>query len=319
MKKITSIIHSIISTTSVGFTKLCLFLSKGFFFYFYIIFNFISKLINIKPINYIKNHFKKLQYTPEAFVAVATMCILSIFFYGNVYSSSKDTVFIKDNNDKDKEVVEYKKDDNKVEDTVPKNDINLYRTYSSSYNIDTVSLSKIRETNTETVAWITVDRTNINYPVLKTSDNDYYLSHDINRTYTTNGWIFMDYRNDPLMNDKNTIFYGHNLLNKTAFGSVSNLFTDDWYKKSNHIIMVKTDAGLFKYEVFSVYYIDPEVYYLQTAFYSNERYKDFLDTILSRSMYNFKVDLSTDDKIITLSTCTEDNKNRKVVHARKIN
>ena len=247
------------------------------------------------------------------------MCILSIFFYGNVYSSSKDTVFIKDNNDKDKEVVEYKKDDNKVEDTVPKNDINLYRTYSSSYNIDTVSLSKIRETNTETVAWITVDRTNINYPVLKTSDNDYYLSHDINRTYTTNGWIFMDYRNDPLMNDKNTIFYGHNLLNKTAFGSVSNLFTDDWYKKSNHIIMVKTDAGLFKYEVFSVYYIDPEVYYLQTAFYSNERYKDFLDTILSRSMYNFKVDLSTDDKIITLSTCTEDNKNRKVVHARKIN
>ena len=102
--------------------------------------------------------------------------------------------------------------------------------------------------------------------------------------------------------------------------TLKNILNKDWYTNNeNRIVTLYTPEKILKYEVFSVYYIDPEVYYLQTAFYSNDRYKEFLDTILRRSMYNFKVDLNTDDKIITLSTCTEDNKNRKVVHARKIN
>ena len=128
----------------------------------------------------------------------------------------------------------------------------------------------------------------------------------------------MDYRNSPSMEDKNTIFYGHNLLNKTAFGSLANLFTDKWFNKSNHRITIRTESGIYTYEVFSVYYIDPEVYYLQTSFYNDETYKEFLDTLVSRSLYNFNVELSTDDQIITLSTCTEDNKNRKAMHARRI-
>ena len=316
MKKIITSIGSLIKITSLGFTRLCLFFSKGFFFYFYIIFLGISKIIRVKPIIGIKNYLRRLQFIPESFATLALVVIISLFFYNNVYVS-EGVVYAKDETNKD--VVEYKKEDTPVQEEVTSNvDINLYRNYSSKYDIDTVDLNSIKEVNTETVSWIMVDRTNVNYPVLQTIDNDYYLSHDINRTYTTNGWIFMDYRNDSLMNDKNTIFYGHNLLNKTAFGSLSNLFTDNWFYKSNHIIEIKTAEKIHKYQVFSVYYIDPEVYYLQTSFYSDDRYQEFLNTILSRSLYNFNVELNTNDKIITLSTCTEDNKNRKVIHAKMI-
>ena len=83
MKKVISFINSIIDIISTGFSQLCLFLSKGFFFYFYFPFMLIGKVIKIKPIIAIKNFFKKLQYKPEAFASVALVCVLSLFFYNN--------------------------------------------------------------------------------------------------------------------------------------------------------------------------------------------------------------------------------------------
>ena len=135
---------------------------------------------------------------------------------------------------------------------------------------------------------------------------------------TINGWVFMDFRNNSDLSDKNTIFYGHNLLNKTSFGSIANIFTDNWYNTSNHKIMIKNNMQINTYEVFSIYYIDPEVYYLQTSFFDDNSYMEFLNTLKSRSKYNYGIQLSSNDRIITLSTCTDDNKGRKVVHARLI-
>ena len=82
--------------------------------------------------------------------------------------------------------------------------------------------------------------------------------------YSINGWTFMDFRNDTMLNDKNTIFYGHNLLNKTAFGSIANLFTENWLMNSSHKILVVTESKIYTYEIFSVYYSEPVSYYLQT-------------------------------------------------------
>ena len=318
MKKIRFIVDSILDIFSVGFNRICLFFSKGMFFYFYIVFSFLSKIFKFKFINRLRDFFKKLQNTPDSFMTVAAFCLLAFFFYNNIYIS-KNTVFVPENNiTKDK--IEYKEiiDDDTTTNNNNSEDINLFRKFSSKYNINNIDFNELKSINDDVVAWITVDSTNINYPVVLTSDNDYYLEHDINKSYTTNGWTFMDYRNSPDMSDKNTIFYGHNLLNKTAFGSLSNLFTDKWFKNSNHKINVRTENGFYTYQVFSVYYIDPEVYYLQTSFYNDERYKDFLNTLVSRSLYDFNEVVGVEDKIITLSTCTEDNKNRKVIHAKRV-
>lgn len=77
------------------------------------------------------------------------------------------------------------------------------------------------------VAWLSVDSTNINYPIVKYKDNQYYLNHSFDKNYKNSGWVYMDYRNNNKLIDDNIIFYGHNLYNKTSFGSISNIFTEE--------------------------------------------------------------------------------------------
>ena len=172
--------------------------------------------------------------------------------------------------------------------------------------------------NKEIVSWISVDSTNINYPIVKSDDNEFYLNHNINKSYDSSGWIFMDYRNNSDLSDFNTIFYGHNLINKTSFGSVSNMFTDKWFETSNHNIVVANKNGKYTYKIFSVYYSEPDSSNLQTNYDNKIEYLDFLNMLKEKSKFNFSEELNENDRIITLSTCTDDNKGRRVVHAKLI-
>ena len=317
MKTIKNFFGYIIETTQSGFYYICLVFSKGFFFYFYLLFAMIEKIINLPFIKKIKEFFKNKQRDPVAFLMLVLFFFLGVFLYTYLYVDSSDIKYVDDailQNDEKKEEPKSIASD---KDTYTSNEINLFRKYGGM-NINSVNFSELKSTNSDVVAWLMVDGTNINYPIVQTTNNDYYLNHDIVKDPKASGWTFMDYRNDVNMGDDNTIFYGHNLLNKTSFGSVSNIFTDGWVKNSNHYIIVRTPTKRYVYEVFSIYYIGPEVYYLQNDFYSDSEYKEFLDKLKSRSKYKFSATVSTRDKIITLSTCTDDNKGRKVVHAKLI-
>ncbi|MBR2828433.1 MAG: class B sortase, partial [Bacilli bacterium] len=150
--------------------------------------------------------------------------------------------------------------------------------------------------------------------VVQANDNEYYLNHSFDKSYSLNGWVFMDYRN-TMLEDKNTIFYGHNLLNKTSFGSLVNLFSSNYH---DIIIQIITENGVYKYQVFSGYLIDEEVYYLQNNFYSDDDYSKYLEVISKRNILSVDSSVSIEDQIITLSTCTDDNKGRRVIHAKRI-
>ena len=320
MKYLIRFVKFIIETIELGFYYICLILSRGFFFYFYAIFAFFGKIFRFKFFNGIKKFFQKLQESSAFSLVFITLFIFSIFFYEYLYVNKDDVVYISDSVDGDVvSMVDNGQDNSQVVEeqggSEDNTEYNLYRRYGA-YNPNNIKFDELRQTNPDVVAWLTVDSTNINYPITQTNDNDYYLNHDIMGNGKISGWTFMDYRNSSSMSDQNTIFYGHNLFNKTAFGSISNMFTDNWFKNSNHIIVVRTDTGKYTYQVFSVYYIDPEVYYLQNNFYSNADYATFLNTLRDRSKYNFGVGLDVGDKIITLSTCTDDNSGRKVVHAK---
>ena len=179
-----------------------------------------------------------------------------------------------------------------------------------------IDFNKLRNTNPDVVLWIMVDGTNINYPIVQTTNNEYYLKHSILKKYSTDGWTFLDYRNN-INNDRNTIFYGHNLLNKTAFGSIGKIFTKEYLKNSNHEIYVIDDNNIYVYKIFSIYYSEPVVDYLQIDFI-DEEYQEFLNKLKNKSKFNYNIELNANDKIITLSTCTNDNSGRKVVHAKLI-
>lgn len=304
---------NIYNTTSKGFYFLCSIISKGFFYYFYAVCSFVEKIFKL-----LKSLFKRLQRDPSASFAVIFIFLVGVFFYTYIYSSSNSFVKIKlsditDNviNDKKSENNDYTSNSGVTMET------NLFRIYGKT-NIDDINFTELSRVNSDVVAWLIVDSTNINYPIVKTSDNDFYLNHNFNKINDSNGWTFMDYRNSGNMDDENTIFYGHNLMNKTSFGSISSIFTDKWYKNSNHSIVVVTANGRFTYKIFSVYYSEPDSSYLQTNYNDSEQYLEFLNTLKSKSKYNFKEELNANDKIITLSTCTDDNKGRKVVHAKMV-
>lgn len=306
------------------FINLFLVLSNGFYFCLYILFKSLYSVFHYELFSNlcVFFHNKQNDYVSFIFIFLIMLCLLLLFSY--TYVDYKDLKYVNNNilYDEvysDREVKDYlsdKDESNNMVDLQTK-EINLYRKYGS-INIDEFHFSSLNNISSDIVSWLLVDGTNINYPIVQSSNNDYYLNHDIKGNFSINGWTYMDYRNNVAMNDRNTIFYGHNLINKTAFGSLINIFSDEWYHNSNHFIVVYTDNKKYVYEVFSSYIISPETYYLKINFNSNLEYMRFLKVLQNRSLYDYHVDLTSSSRIITLSTCTDDNLNRRVVHAKLI-
>ena len=183
----------------------------------------------------------------------------------------------------------------------------------------TIDFSKLKEQNNETVAWIKVNNTNIEYPVVKAKNNDFYLDHSFDKSRNLAGWIFADYRNKFDGTDKNIVIYGHNMKDNSMFGSLTWVINDDWYNnEDNKYITLITENETQVYEVFSVYQIEKEDYYIQTNFNTEKEFNTFAQAIKKRSKKEFNVDVNKEDNILTLSTCANNNKYRIVLHAKKI-
>ena len=182
-----------------------------------------------------------------------------------------------------------------------------------------VDFTELRKKNNETVAWIKVNNTNVNYSVVQHNDNEYYLKHDFNKRSNYVGWIYGYYRDDFKYFGTNTIIYGHNFTNRTMFGSLIWCQKESWYKQEeNQFIKISTPYSNTIWKIFSIYTIKPEVFYLKTYFKDDNEHLTFLDTIKDRSIHNFNEDLTTSDKILTLSTCTDDGTKRAVIHAKLV-
>ena len=188
--------------------------------------------------------------------------------------------------------------------------------------VENIDFNKLINKNPDTIGWIKVLGTDINYPVVQTNNNDFYLTHSFDKSYNKAGWIFEDYINKNLKNnelDKNTIIYGHNRQNNSMFGTLSNVFKEEWLSnKENYYINFSTLNNNMVWEVFSTYTIEKEEYYIQSNFSSDEEYISFLNTIKNRSTYKYDVNISKEDKILTLSTCTNVGEGRTVLHAKLI-
>ena len=183
----------------------------------------------------------------------------------------------------------------------------------------TVNFEELKKRNADAVLYLKVNETNINYVVVKTNNNSYYLKHNFDKEYNISGWPFVDYLNKLDGTDKNIIIYGHNTLDGTMFGTLKETLKEDWYKnEDNYIVQVVFDDKLEKYKVFSIYEIKVEDYYIKKNFENDTVYEEFLNKLKNRSVYDFGVTLNKDDKILTLSTCSDSGKKRVVLHAVKI-
>ena len=184
-------------------------------------------------------------------------------------------------------------------------------------NMINVDFGDLKRTNPDVVGWLKVNGTNINYPFVQSSDNDYYLTHSFNKSYNGGGWVFLDYRNNGT-NNKNTIIYAHGRSDKTMFGTLKNVLNNGWLNNTNnYVIKISTETENSLWQVFSVYRIPTTSDYLQTNFNDDIEYQNFLDMIKDRSGHNFDTNVASTDNILTLSTCYN-NSDKIVVHAKLI-
>ena len=185
-------------------------------------------------------------------------------------------------------------------------------------NLINVDFEELKKKNKDTKGWIQLSGTNINYPFVQAKDNKYYLTHSFEKKYTDAGWVFLDYRNDINNLSKNNIIYGHARLNKTMFGTLKNVLTKNWYNNSdNHVIKLSTEKENTLWQIFSVYSIKTETYYITTDFKNDDDFKKFIDTVKKRSKYKFDANVSVNDTLLTLSTCHKTDE-KIVVHAKLI-
>ncbi len=271
-------------------------------------------------ISYSDKYLKK-NFMPQANISILKLCLFIIFIiivgsfgyaFTNNYISYRKDVSIKADI---QEVITQQVDTDDLMLVVEKLEKESEKEVKNDYIASLLTL------NTDTTGWIKVNNTTIDYPIVQGNDNKYYLDRNIKHEYDFNGWIYMDFRNDPDMTDDNTIIYGHTNYNAAVmFGSLKNTLYEDWQNnEENRIISIDTVYESLKYEVFSTYTINNTNDYLNINYSSPFDKLEFFTMLKERSNYNYNVDLTTDDKIITLSTCDDGGIKRLVLHAVLIN
>lgn len=193
---------------------------------------------------------------------------------------------------------------------------NPYWDYIKMNMID-VNFDNLKKINSDVVGWIKVNGTNINYPFVQSKDNKYYLTHSFNKSYNNAGWVFLDYRNNNI-NNRNTIIYAHGRTDKTMFGTLRKVLNNGWINNTNnYVIKISTEKENSLWQIFSIYHIPTTNDYLQTEFKDEREYQRFLNILKNRSNHNFNTSITSNDTILTLSTCYNDSE-KMVVHAKLI-
>ena len=190
---------------------------------------------------------------------------------------------------------------------------------NETFSVSKDNFSNLLAQNKDTVAYIHMNNTNVNYSVVQTTDNKFYLNHAFDGSKNDAGWVFMDYRNNIDDLDDNTIIYGHARLDGTMFGSLKNVLTSYWQdNKDNYIIYLSTLKENMIFQIFSIYTTKNESYYIMPNFHNNTEKKKWIKTMKQRNIAPFDAEVDVNDKFLTLSTCQNNHGGRIVIQAKLI-
>lgn len=210
----------------------------------------------------------------------------------------------------------------------------LYDDYANRFIIDRAEAAELNEEdekksqisidfdalfaeNKDIVGWIYSEDTPINYPIVQSDDNDYYLRRMLDGSYNIAGSIFMDYRNSSDLTDSNTIIYGHNMKNDTMFGTLEKYGNQEYYDE-HPIIYYMAPEKTYEIQLVTGYVTDAwsNTYKIpQTIKEQNELIKE----MISKSSFDGDYSFGEGDNLITLSTCAYDfNDARYVVIGRLV-
>lgn len=166
-----------------------------------------------------------------------------------------------------------------------------------------VDFAGLKALNPDCIGWIRFENIDISYPIMQGEDNEYYLKHTFEGQEVTAASIFMDVNNHPDFTDQNTFIYGHNMKDKTMFGKLNDYKEEEFYKE-NPYFYIYTPDYTYRYDIFSCYLarVDNNLDFY-TQFASEEQFGEFLEGVKAQSAYDTGVEVTSEDKVVTLMTC----------------
>lgn len=166
-----------------------------------------------------------------------------------------------------------------------------------------VDFAALRAQSTDYVAYIYSPDTKINYPVAYTDNNFYYIDHIPGEIENANGTIFIDCRNASDFSDKNTCIYGHNMNDGSMFANLRNYREADYYPE-HPVIYLSTPDFNYRLDLFAGCIVEPTSYAYAREFDSDEQFLAHVDMLKENSTFESDVEVTAEDRIVTLSTCT---------------
>lgn len=190
---------------------------------------------------------------------------------------------------------------------------------STDMNHASVDFPALQAVSSDVIGWLRVaGLDDLDDPVVF-RDDEFYLTHSWDGTYSQYGAIFLEEANNPDFSDYHTILYGHNMRDGAMFGQLDAYADPDFYEEQGGLITLITPEGTRVYQIFATEYVDaadPIVY--TVGFSPGETYTEFLQGLVDRALYDTGVELRSSDRVLTLSTCSYENRARFVVHAREL-
>ena len=212
-----------------------------------------------------------------------------------------------------------------------------------------VNFDGLNRINSDVIAWIYLENEDLSYPILYSGD-DYYLHRTIEKTRSVNGAIYMQGNNSPDFSDDITIIYGHNMRNSSMFGKLKNFKEKKYYKKHPYFQIITEDGMAYRYKIFAFFDIkgnegkmidvaffdseDPETYItemvpvegategstqMESVIVNSEHtYENFLQVIKERNMLQTDIEVTDEDRLVELFTCSTDKGNRFTVYGVKV-
>lgn len=178
-----------------------------------------------------------------------------------------------------------------------------------------INFTELKAINEEIIGWIRIGALNLSYPVAQAADNDYYLHRTFERVDNFAGCIFLNCDNTRYFTDQNTIIYGHNMKNGSMFGTLKEFEKQETYDK-NPYFWIFTPEFIYQYRIFSCSVVNKIGDPYRTRFVT-EDFQNFINTCQAGSMIdNHGVEVTTSDRIVTLSTCTGDDSTRLIVQGK---
>ena len=185
----------------------------------------------------------------------------------------------------------------------------------SGYEFKDIDFDSLTTQNDDVVGWVQINNTAVDYPILQDDDNEYYSHHDIEGNKTSSGSIFLDANNELLSNpteelDDLNFIYGHHMANGSMFSSICKYKKQSFADENPFFVIYTMDGYAYKCDVFAGVLFDgvtSHLYNNYQDFINEENFQDYMNYIIENSLISTDVEVSYDDKIVALVTCSYEN------------